>query len=254
MTKSPVPRVAPPEVHDTAPALAWYSDHLLFDVIWNRPNLSRRDRSIVTVSLLIACGHYAQLQGHPRRALDHGLAAVEIVEVVTHLAFYGGWPSAMSALKVVRETFEQRGVDLATIGQSVSEAVDLEHARASGLVAGEEPFRTNPYSACLLDCTQAVIEHDLWQRPDLALRDRSLATVAALIGTANWEALIEHGRRSLEHGVTNAELCELVAHAAFYAGYPKARRAAEVLDPLGAMAGSGAAYEETPLSAGANIL
>ena len=153
---------------------------------------------------------------------------------MTHLAFYAGWPNAMSALKVVRETFEQGGVDLATIGQSVSAAVDLEHARTSGVAVGAEAGRNNPFSTCLLDCTEAVIEDDLWQRPDLALRDRSLATVAALIGTANWSALLAQGRHSLGHGVTMVELCELVAHTAFYVGYPKARRAADVLDPLGA--------------------
>jgi 4-carboxymuconolactone decarboxylase len=235
MTYKEVPRVAPPEVHDTAPALGWYSDYLLFDSIWNRPNLSRRDRSIVTVALLVACGHYAQLQGHTRRALDHGVTPVEIVEIVTHLAFYAGWPNAMSSLKIVRETFAQRNIDLASIGQSISNDVDLGKVRSKGIKAFADPLRKDAFSSCLDDCTEAVLHDDLWRRPDLAVRDRALATIAALIGTGCCDMLLEHVRNALELEVTIAELCELVAHSAFYIGYPKARRAAHILDPLSAM-------------------
>ena len=236
MTRRSVPQVAPNEVHELAPALGWYSDHLLFDVIWNRPNLGRRDRSIVTVSLLITGSHFAQLSGHTRRALDHGIRPVELVEIITHLAFYAGWPNAMSALKVVREVFNERHIAIDEIDQTISDSVDLDRARVKGIAGFEQPFRQDPFTAALNDCTQAVLETDLWLRPDLSSRDRSICTVSAMIGSASWDQLREAVRNALEQGLTIAELCEVVSHCAFYAGYPKARRAAEILDPIGAAA------------------
>ena len=92
-------------VGDIAPALAHYTDAVLFDEVWERPELAKRDRSLVTVTALVTLGATDQLRFHAGFALRHGVTEEELVEAITHLAFYVGWPRAMSAIAVVREVF-----------------------------------------------------------------------------------------------------------------------------------------------------
>jgi 4-carboxymuconolactone decarboxylase len=90
-----------------SPKLVELTDDVLFGDVWERAELSKRDRSLVTVAALIANGNTEQLTGHLSRAKDNGLSETEIAEVIIHLAFYAGWPRAMSAVKVVREVFKR---------------------------------------------------------------------------------------------------------------------------------------------------
>jgi 4-carboxymuconolactone decarboxylase len=94
-------------VGDFAPKLAEITDDVLFGDVWERAELSKRDRSLITVTALIANGNTEQLTGHLNRARDNGLSETEIAEVIIHLAFYAGWPRAMSAVKVAREVFKK---------------------------------------------------------------------------------------------------------------------------------------------------
>jgi 4-carboxymuconolactone decarboxylase len=80
---------------------------VLFGEVWERPGLSKRDRSLITCATLIALGREKQLVGHLQRALDNGLTKNELSEVITHLAFYAGWPAAMTAALVAKEVFEK---------------------------------------------------------------------------------------------------------------------------------------------------
>ena len=89
------------------PKLAELTDDVLFGDVWERAELSKRDRSLVTVAALIANGNTEQLTGHLKRAKDNGLSETELAEVIIHLAFYAGWPRAMSAVKVAREVFKK---------------------------------------------------------------------------------------------------------------------------------------------------
>jgi 4-carboxymuconolactone decarboxylase len=93
---------------DVAPKLAQLTDDVLFGDVWARPELSPRDRSLVTVSALIALNRPDQLRSHLARALDNGLSKDEISEALTHLAFYAGWPNAIGAAGVAREVFTTR--------------------------------------------------------------------------------------------------------------------------------------------------
>ncbi len=93
---------------DVAPKLAQLTDDVLFGDVWARPGLSPRDRSLVTVSALIALNRPDQLRSHLTRALDNGLSKDEISEALTHLAFYAGWPNAIGAAGVAREVFTTR--------------------------------------------------------------------------------------------------------------------------------------------------
>ena len=93
---------------DFAPKLADLTDSVLFGDVWARPQLSRRDRSLVTVSALIAMNRPDQLRSHLALARQNGLTEEELIEAVTHLAFYAGWPNAVTAVSVAREVFAKK--------------------------------------------------------------------------------------------------------------------------------------------------
>jgi 4-carboxymuconolactone decarboxylase len=99
--------VAQQLVGDFAPKLAELTDDVLFGDVWAREELSPRDRSLITVAALIAGGNTEQLPGHLNRAKANGLSEAELAEVIIHLAFYAGWPRAMSAIRVAREVFKR---------------------------------------------------------------------------------------------------------------------------------------------------
>ena len=80
---------------------------MLFGDVWERAEMSKRERSLLTVAALVANGNTEQLAGHLNRAKDNGLSETELAEVIIHLAFYAGWPRAMSAVKVAREVFKK---------------------------------------------------------------------------------------------------------------------------------------------------
>ncbi len=95
-------------VRKSVPALVEYTEKLIYGDVWERPALSKRDRSLVTIAALIATYRPEQLSVHIGRALDNGVTQEEVAEVLTHLAFYAGWPAAMSGAQVATEVFEAR--------------------------------------------------------------------------------------------------------------------------------------------------
>src|ERR1700727_3301538 len=90
---------------DIAPRLTEISNAVLFDDVWRRPGLSPRDRSLITVASLIALYRGAELKFHLGKALENGVTRDEIIEMITHLAFYSGWPTASTAIGIAREVF-----------------------------------------------------------------------------------------------------------------------------------------------------
>jgi 4-carboxymuconolactone decarboxylase len=92
-------------VGDIAPHLAELTDDVLFGDVWARPGLSPRDRSLITVATLVALYRTNELPGHLRRALDNGVTREELAELFTHLAFYAGWPCAVTGIRTAREVF-----------------------------------------------------------------------------------------------------------------------------------------------------
>ena len=96
------------KVRSLAPKLIELTEKVLFGDVWERPGLSKRDRSLITVATLVALNRSEQLRGHLDRALNNGVTKDEIVEVITHLAFYSGWPTAMSAALLAKEVFDER--------------------------------------------------------------------------------------------------------------------------------------------------
>lgn len=103
----PQPTAAQRIMGDVAPKLAELTDRVLFGDVWQRPGLSQRDRSLITVAALIAMNRPDQLRSHLRIARQNGLTQDELIEAITHLAFYAGWPSAVTAAGVAREVFTE---------------------------------------------------------------------------------------------------------------------------------------------------
>lgn len=97
------PSVAQQMIGDVAPKLAELTDDVLFGDVWERPGLSKRDRSLITVATLVALYRTEQLPGHLKRAIANGVTHEELVEVITHLAFYSGWPTAMTGMTTLKQ-------------------------------------------------------------------------------------------------------------------------------------------------------
>jgi 4-carboxymuconolactone decarboxylase len=109
MTDQPAATMKSP-FGDIAPALAHYTEDVLFGDVWNRSNLTPRDRSLVTITCLISMYRTNEMPFHIKRALENGVTKDEIVETITHLAFYAGWPPASTAIGIARKVFEEAGV------------------------------------------------------------------------------------------------------------------------------------------------
>lgn len=92
---------------DFAPKLAELTDLVLFGDMWERPDLSKRDRSLITVAALVALNRPDQLRFHLGRAIENGVQQQELIETITHLAFYAGWPNAMNAINIAKEVFSK---------------------------------------------------------------------------------------------------------------------------------------------------
>lgn len=95
-------------IGEFAPKLVELTDNVLFGDIWERKELSKRDRSLVTVAALVALNRPDQLRFHLKYAVENGVKKEELVEAVTHLAFYSGWPNAMTAIMVAKEIFSEK--------------------------------------------------------------------------------------------------------------------------------------------------
>jgi 4-carboxymuconolactone decarboxylase len=101
------PSAAEKLIGEFSPKLVELTDEVLFGDVWERPELSKRDRSLATVSALVALNRPEQLRFHLANAVTNGVTKVELIEVITHLAFYAGWPNAMSAIMVAKEVFSK---------------------------------------------------------------------------------------------------------------------------------------------------
>jgi 4-carboxymuconolactone decarboxylase len=205
-----------------APGLATLTDDVLFGDVWRRPELSPRDRSLITISVLIATGKPAQLAGHLGRALTNGVQPSEASGLLAHLAIYCGWPSAVSALEAYEQVYTARKVDTAALRAVTSRlpAPGSDGARAKAV--NDELGAVAPK---FVQLTNDVVFDDLWRRSDLSLRDRSLVTIVALAAMGDDDQLDVYLRRGLEGGLTRAQIAEALTHLGFYAGWPKATKA-----------------------------
>jgi 4-carboxymuconolactone decarboxylase len=203
-----------------APALEKYAQGPLAG-LWKRPGLSPRDRSIVTLAALIARNQTVEMAQYMNLALDNGVQPREISEIITHLAFYSGWANAISAVAVAKDVFASRHIGADQL-PAVSPTLlplnkEAEEKRAAGV---EEQF--GKVAPGIVQYTTDVLFRDLWLRPDLAPRDRSLVTVSALIANGQAAQISYHLNKAMDNGLTQTEASEVLTHLAFYAGWPNA--------------------------------
>jgi 4-carboxymuconolactone decarboxylase len=216
------------DVRLVSPALQRYTDKALFGDVWNRPDLSPRDRSIVTLSVLIARNQSIELAHYFNLALENGVSAGEISEIITHLAFYSGWSNAVAAAAVARGVFAQRGIGPDQLPSDSPQLLPLDQ-RAEDQRAARVQQDVGPVAPGLVEYTGELLFRDLWLRPDLAPRDRSLVTVSALIGAGQVAQIPFHLNRAMDNGLTKAQASEVLTHVAFYAGWPNAMSAVPVV-------------------------
>lgn len=202
-----------------SPALERYTNDVVLGDLWKRPQLSARDRSIVTLAVLIARNQSAEMPYYLGLALDSGVKAGEISEIITHLAFYSGWANATSAVKVTNVVFERRGITAAQLPPAAGELLPLdEAAEAQRDTAVGQNF--GAVAPGVVQFTRDALFLDLWLRPALAPRDRSLVTVSALVAAGQVAQLTYHLNRAMDNGLTRAQASEVMTQLAFYTGWP----------------------------------
>ncbi len=209
-----------------APALDKYAQGPIAD-LWKSPGLTPRDRSIVTVSALIARNLTGELAHQVNLALDNGVKPREVSEIITHLAFYAGWANGTSAVTVAKDVFASRKIGADQLPQANPTPLPL-HKEAEEARAASVKNQFGNVSPGLVQYTTDVLFRDLWLRPDLAPRDRSLVTVSALIAAGQAAQIPYHLNKAMDSGLTQTEAGEVITHLAFYAGWPNAFSAAGV--------------------------
>lgn len=216
------------DIESVSPALARFGREAITDDLWKRDALSIRDRSIVTLAILIARNQPAELQHYAGVALDSGVTPAEVSEIITHLAFYSGWPNAMSAIAVTKNVFQARGIGADQLAEASPALLPLNQTAEQQRSATVEK-NVGPISPGLVRFTADPLFLNLWQRPALQPRDRSLVTVSALIASGQSAQINYHLNRAMDNGLTAEEAGEIITQAAFYAGWPNAFSAVPVV-------------------------
>ena len=176
--------LAPHEIWMVAPALEKYRQDRLLGDVWKRPGLTPRDRSVVTIAALITRNQTSELPYYLEVALDQGVKPREISQIITHLAFYSGWGNAMSAVAVAKDVFARRQIAVDQVPQPSPPLLPLNEA-AEAERAARVSQQFGNVAPGVVQYTTDVLFRDLWLRPDLAPRDRSLVTVSALISSGH---------------------------------------------------------------------
>jgi len=207
------------DIRMVAPALEKYTQGRLLGEVWKRPGLAPRDRSIVTLAALVARNQTIEMPYYLNLALDNGVKPREISEIITHLAFYSGWANAMSAVAVAKDIFAERKIGSDQVASASPQLLPLDEA-AEAQRASRVGEQFGSVAPGVVQYTADVLFRDLWLRPDLAPRDRSLVTVTALIASGQVAQIPYHLNRAMDNGLTQAQAAETITHLAFYAGWP----------------------------------
>lgn len=220
--------VSEADILSVSPALARFGREAITEDLWTRDVLSSRDRSLVTVAMLIARNQHGELKHYLNIALASGVTPAEVSESITHLAFYSGWPNAMSAIGVAKAVFDAHGVTTDALPEAFPDLLPLNQ-EAENQRSETVEKNVGPISPGLVKFTADPLFLDLWQRPALKPRDRSLITVSALIASGHSAQIGYHLNRAMDNGLSAGEAGEIVTQAAFYAGWPNAFTAAPIV-------------------------
>ncbi len=204
-----------------SPALDRYTQGIVRGDLWKRPDLSPRDRSLVTLAALVARNQTAEMPCYLDLALDHGVKPGEVSELITHLAFYSGWGNALSAAAAAKDVFARRKIGADQLPRASPQLLPLDRAaEEKRATTVEQQF--GAVAPGLVQYTTDLLFNDLWLRPDLAPRDRSLVTVSALIASGQVAQIPYHLNRAMDSGLTQAQAAEVITHLAFHVGWPNA--------------------------------
>jgi 4-carboxymuconolactone decarboxylase len=209
----------PAMANEVAPALEQYRQQRVLGEVWKRPQLSARDRSIVTLAALVSRQQTIEMPFYLNLALDNGVKPREVAEIVTHLAFYSGWGNAASAVAVAKDVFAQRKIGADQLPQVAPQLLPLDE-KAEAQRAARVSADFGNVAPGVVQYTTDVLFRDLWLRPDLAPRDRSLVTVTALIANGQVAQIPYHLNRAMDNGLTKEQAGEVLTHLAFYVGWP----------------------------------
>lgn len=219
LASSAAQAATPEDVRKVAPALEQYTQGRLLGDVWKRPGLGPRDRSIATLAVLIARNQTIALPQYLHLALDSGVKPSEISGIVTHLAFYTGWGNALAAVAAAKDVFQARNIGADRLAPAAVAHLPLDEAAEADRVARVGNLFGQVFPG-VVQYTTDVLFRDLWLRPDLAPRDRSLVTISALVAAGQTAQLTSHLNLGMNNGLTQPEAAELLTHLAFYAGWP----------------------------------
>ncbi|MDZ6245320.1 carboxymuconolactone decarboxylase family protein [Klebsiella pneumoniae] len=218
----------PASVAFVSPALENYIDGSINNDLWKRPQLSPRDRSVITLAVIISRNQNSLLAGELNRALDNGVKPAEISEILTHLAFYSGLDNATSASDIIREVFSARGIGTEAMPAANPVLLPLDEKNEEKRVATASEI-AGAVSPGLVKYTTDVLFRSLWLRPGLSPRDRSLVTMTSLIANGQVGQIGFHLNKAMDNGLTREQVGESLAQIAFYAGWPNAFSAVPII-------------------------
>jgi 4-carboxymuconolactone decarboxylase len=210
-------------------ALGSFAIDVVMGDVWARPQFSRRDRSLIVISVLAAIGSDEELSLHTNVGLNHGLTRTEIEEILLHVAVYAGFPMAMKASRVVDDRFCQiDGVDrlherapsaFRDDAERRAAACDVRRTLTSGR---SNPDPDGDFSAFVDRLGYQWAFGDVWSRDELSRRDRSIVVIAILTALSRVDELAFHVPASLNHGLSRVEVEEIMVQMTIYGGVPRA--------------------------------
>lgn len=216
-------------------ALGSFAFDTVMGEVWARPQLSRRDRSLIVISVLASIGSTEELSLHTLVGLNHGLTRIEIEEILLHIAVYAGFPMAMHASRVIDARFATiDGVDRLPARNPSAYASDADR-----IVAAAEVRQTLTGGRANPDANadyEAFVDHlgevgrvayiwafgDVWSRDELSRRDRSVVVIAILTALSRVDELAFHVPAGLNHGLSREEIEEIMVQMTIYGGVPRA--------------------------------
>lgn len=210
---------SPEDVRTVSPGLARFMSQTVDADLWNRPDLSRRDRSVVTLAALISRNQKDELSNQIELALQNGVEPGEVSEIITQLAFYSGVGNAMNGVVAAKEVFAKHRIDATQLPAAQGHLLPLDEKSE---VARAERVESNfgAIAPGVVEATTNVLFRDLWLRPGLSPRDRGLVTVAALISAGQVAQIPVHLNKAMDNGLTRGEVSEALLQLAYYAGWP----------------------------------
>ncbi len=223
--------------------------------VWSRPQLSRRDRSLLVISVLATQARDEELELHTQVGLHHGLRRSEIEELLLHVAAYAGFPAAMAAVRRMDAAFRKaEGVERLpprppaerlSDAERDARAADVRRTLTAGRAAADPAADLANLQRVLGDVGTVAFRWvfgEVWSRPELSRRDRSLSVIAILAALGQADELAFHVPAGLNHGLGRAEIEEIMVHLCLYAGVPRGvaglRAARAAFARLDARAGS----------------